>query len=156
MSHAACVCVCVCVCVNYNRAIMGAGEAVAPSSIIDMITRTVPASERAGAVSFAFSGLHLGSIIGLLVSPLIIQAFDWPALFLLFGGVGGLWLVWFQGLLDEVARKDPELSLRLFPDYSRAGGLFAAPKELVDRATEGVGAAAQTPMQMPPYRYAGC
>lgn len=38
---------------------MGGGEAIAPSSIIDMISRAVPASERASAVSFAFSGAHL-------------------------------------------------------------------------------------------------
>lgn len=41
-------------------------------------------------MSFAFSGLHLGSILGLLVSPVIIDTFGWPSLFFLLGGIGAV------------------------------------------------------------------
>ncbi len=134
-----------------TRAAMGMGEAVAPSSIIDMITRTVvsislpgpvdapprvrparahlpclpptvptqPAKERASAVSFAFSGLHLGSIVGLLASPAIIEWLGWPSLFYIFGAAGALWLALFQSIMDEVQVKDPELAACLLPNVAR-------------------------------------
>lgn len=70
------------------RAVTGLGEAIAPSAIIDMIARTVPANERASAVSTAFAGLHFGSIIGLLASPVIINSYGWKSLFYIFGAAG--------------------------------------------------------------------
>jgi len=109
-----------------TRAVMGAGEAVAPSSIIDMISRSVPAAERASAVSFAFAGLHVGSIIGLIASPAIITSFGWPALFYLFGGVGALWLFWFENLMRDIEQRDPELYRQLLPAASTASASAAS------------------------------
>lgn len=140
-----------------TRAIMGVGEAVAPSSIIDMITRTVPAKERASAVSFAFGGLHLGSIVGLLVSPMIIQSFDWPTLFLIFGGAGAAWLFWFQGIMEEVRQRDPELAARLISSTGIVPGSPALPATTTasqESSTSSHGHAAPMPVDapMPPYR----
>jgi len=97
------------------RAVMGAGEAVAPSSIIDMLTRTVPSAERASAVSTAFAGLHIGSIVGLLMSPLIINAAGWETLFATCGAAGLVWLFWFRNVMDEIQASDPELHAQLLP-----------------------------------------
>ena len=88
---------------------MGAGEAVAPSAVIDMLARSVPIEQRAGAVSAAFSGLHIGSVLGLLASPAIIDAFGWRSLFLTFGVIGLVWCVAFQELMKDIGRQDPEL-----------------------------------------------
>lgn len=67
---------------------VGAGQAVAPSSVMDVIARSVPKAERSTATSFAFAGLHVGSAVALLVAPFVIEAFGWRALFGVFGGVG--------------------------------------------------------------------
>lgn len=73
---------------SIHRVVVGLGEAVAPTAIVDVIARTIPAHERASATSTAFSGLHVGSIIGLLASPVIIEAWGWEPLFYIFGGAG--------------------------------------------------------------------
>ncbi|KAL6759711.1 major facilitator superfamily domain-containing protein [Haematococcus lacustris] len=98
-----------------TRALMGAGEAVAPSAIVDMISRTVPPAKRASAVSFAYGGLHAGSLVGLLASPAIIQAVGWPAVFYSFGAVGGLWLLAFAALVRNIQASDPQLAAKLQP-----------------------------------------
>lgn len=85
------------------------GEAFAPSAIIDMLARTIPKEQRAGAVSSAFSGLHAGSILGLLLSPAIIDAWGWRGMFGIYGSLGGVWFLAFRGLLAEASRQDPEL-----------------------------------------------
>jgi MFS family permease len=46
-----------------TRSVMGMGEATAPSSIVDMITRVVPPAKRASSVSFAYGGLHVGTLV---------------------------------------------------------------------------------------------
>lgn len=73
-------------------------------------------------MSFAFGGLHLGSIIGLLASPLIIRELGWPSLFYLFGAVGGLWLLWFESLMRDIEANDPALYAQLRPASATAGG----------------------------------
>ena len=44
--------------------------------------------ERSRAVSFIFSGLHVGSLAGLLVAPPLIEHFGWETVFYIFGGAG--------------------------------------------------------------------
>jgi len=101
------------------RAITGLGEAIAPSSIVDIISRAVPPEERASSVSFAFSGLHLGSICGLLLSPAIISTAGWPSLFYLLGMGGTLWSLWFMRLVQGLEQSDPETSAKLLPEGAR-------------------------------------
>ncbi len=45
--------------------------------------------ERSSAVSLAFTGLHFGSIVGLVGAPLLINSLGWRALFWVFGAAGG-------------------------------------------------------------------
>ncbi len=69
---------------------MGLGEGVAPSGATDMVARVIAKNERSRAISFIFSGLHVGSLLGLLVAPPLIENFGWETVFYLFGVVGGL------------------------------------------------------------------
>lgn len=92
-----------------SRAAVGLGEAVAPSAAIDMVARTIPQNERSRAVSFIFSGLHLGSILGLLGAPFIISKWGWPTVFVCFGGLGVVWCLWFERLMRELNSKSPEV-----------------------------------------------
>eukprot|EP00798_Chlamydomonas_sp_ICE-L_P016886 gene16886-23161_t len=96
-----------------SRVLMGLGEAVAPSSIVDILGKSVPKEERASAVATAFGGLHIGSIIGLLACPPIIDAFGWQAVFYLFGGAGLLWYSMFEGLIASLEKEEPEAVAKL-------------------------------------------
>ena len=66
-----------------SRAAVGLGEGVAPASATDMVARVIDKSERSRAISFIFSGLHVGSLAGLLVAPTLIERFGWQTVRLL-------------------------------------------------------------------------
>lgn len=96
-----------------RRAMVGLGQAVAPTSIVDMIARIVRKEERASAVSLAFAGLHVGSIVGLLAAPILIGAAGWRALFVTFGAAGewaglapGAADPWYPGHGSRVERQE--------------------------------------------------
>ena len=61
------------------RVLVGLGEGVAPTSATDLVARGCKQSERARATGFIFSGLHVGSLAGLLVAPYLIENFGWPS-----------------------------------------------------------------------------
>lgn len=71
-----------------SRALVGLGEGVAPSGATDMVARVITKNERARAISFIFSGLHVGSLLGLLVAPPLIENFGWETVFYIFGMAG--------------------------------------------------------------------
>lgn len=92
----------------FSRALVGLGEAVAPSAATDMVSRTVPAEERARAVSAIFAGLHVGSILGLLAAPALITHLGWESVFYAFGVAGLFWCWWFDGMVRSLAASHPE------------------------------------------------
>ena len=59
------------------RAAVGLGEGVAPSASTDMLARLVDTRQRSRATSYMFGGLHVGSLLGLLVAPPLIETFGW-------------------------------------------------------------------------------
>lgn len=96
-----------------SRAAVGLGEAVAPSAATDIVARVVPANERSRAVAFVFSGLHLGSILGLLAAPPLISNVGWEAVFVSFGALGLFWVLWFENVIAEIQRNDPDVAALL-------------------------------------------
>ncbi|KAJ6408134.1 hypothetical protein OIU84_011438 [Salix udensis] len=58
-----------------SRVLVGIGEGVSPSAATDLIARSIPLEERSRAVAFVFGGLSVGSVIGLLLAPPLIQNF---------------------------------------------------------------------------------
>ncbi|MEW5305543.1 MAG: hypothetical protein WDW36_008077 [Sanguina aurantia] len=98
-----------------SRAAVGVGEAIAPSAAIDILSRIMPPTERSRAVSFVFSGLHVGSVLGLLLGPIVISRYGWQPLFLLFGALGLIWVAWFGTLMERIALEDPQVALQMQP-----------------------------------------
>ncbi|PSC76363.1 putative anion transporter chloroplastic isoform X1 [Micractinium conductrix] len=96
-----------------SRAAVGLGEGVAPSAATDVVARVIPTDQRSRAISFIFGGLHVGSLLGLLIAPLCIARFGWPSVFYLFGGFGLLWCAWWEKLVGDVAAAEPELAAAL-------------------------------------------
>jgi ACS family sodium-dependent inorganic phosphate cotransporter len=112
-----------------SRAAVGLGEAVAPSAATDMVARIVPAEERSRAVAFVFAGLHFGSIVGLLAAPWLIANAGWPSVFLSFGAAGFVWAGWFERLMADLARDDPETAAALTNNRLACGGAAAGEEQ---------------------------
>ena len=73
------------------RALMGIGEGVAMPAMNNMLSRWVPASERSRSLALVYSGMYVGSMLGLGVSPGLIASRGWPSVFYIFGCLGVLW-----------------------------------------------------------------
>uniref|UniRef100_A0A5B7BPL6 Major facilitator superfamily (MFS) profile domain-containing protein n=1 Tax=Davidia involucrata TaxID=16924 RepID=A0A5B7BPL6_DAVIN len=79
-----------------SRILVGIGEGVSPSAATDLIARSIPVEERSRAVSFVFGGLSVGSVMGLLLAPPLIQKFGWESVFYIFGLFGIAWFLGFK------------------------------------------------------------
>lgn len=91
-----------------SRAAVGLGEGVAPSAATDMVARIGKDTERSRSMSFIFGGLHVGSLLGLLVAPQLIEQFGWQTVFYLFGAVGLAWTAWWEKIMNDIALQEPE------------------------------------------------
>ncbi|MBE3604182.1 ACS family MFS transporter [bacterium] len=78
------------------RALLGAGEAVNFPAVHSIAARWTIASERARAISLHFSGVAFGTVVAMLLSPLIILRYGWPAVFYISGALGVAWLAAWQ------------------------------------------------------------
>jgi ACS family sodium-dependent inorganic phosphate cotransporter len=84
------------------RAALGAGEALNFPAVHSLAARWTIASERARAISLHFSGTAFGTIVALLISPLIVIHMGWPAVFYISGASGIVWLVlWWIKAADS-------------------------------------------------------
>lgn len=103
----------------FSRILVGIGEGVSPSAATDMIARSIPIEERSRAVSFVFGGLSVGSVLGLLLAPPLIENFGWESVFYLFGSLGVAWFLGFQ-LLEE----DQAASIKAYVSSPQAGPIY--------------------------------
>lgn len=83
---------------------MGLGEGVAFPAIHNLVARWVPTHERGRAVSLNTSGIALGTVLALLLTPSIVIAWGWQAVFYSFGLLGFLWYgLWHVFITDTPA-----------------------------------------------------
>lgn len=80
---------------------MGLGEGLTFPAIYTMFARWIPSSERTRAVGINFTGIPLGTVIALFVTPLIVVQFGWPWAFYLFGVVGVVWFAAWHFLVSD-------------------------------------------------------
>jgi ACS family sodium-dependent inorganic phosphate cotransporter len=81
------------------RIALGLGEAAVFPASINMISRWVPLVARTRAVTLLVSSIHLGTMFALPVTGWLIQRFNWPLPFYLFGAGGLVWAVfWFRNV----------------------------------------------------------
>lgn len=115
----------------FSRILVGIGEGVSPSAATDLIARTIPVGERSRAVGFVFGGLSLGSVLGLLLAPPIIQTFNWESVFYLFGLLGIGWFIGFQFLgEEEVSHRGDETTTSHKPENTTREELGNSLKEI--------------------------
>ncbi|XP_008795831.1 probable anion transporter 6, chloroplastic [Phoenix dactylifera] len=91
-----------------SRILVGVGEGVSPSAATDLIARSIPLQERSRAVAVVFGGLSVGSILGLLLAPSIIQNFGWESVFYIFGFLGIIWCLGFEFVKEGQSPFDAE------------------------------------------------
>ncbi|KAD3069122.1 hypothetical protein R6Q59_016889 [Mikania micrantha] len=91
------------------RAFMGIGEGVAMPAMNNILSKWIPVSERSRSLAMVYSGMYLGSVIGLAFSPILIQKFTWPSVFYSFGSLGSLWFVFWLSKAHSTPIEDPEL-----------------------------------------------
>ncbi len=92
------------------RALMGVGEGVAMPAMNNMLSRWVPVKERSRSLALVYSGMFVGSIIGLAFSPHMITAMGWPSVFYIFGSMGIGWFFLWQNRAASTPADDKDLS----------------------------------------------
>uniref|UniRef100_A0A7R9YSS6 Major facilitator superfamily (MFS) profile domain-containing protein n=1 Tax=Chlamydomonas euryale TaxID=1486919 RepID=A0A7R9YSS6_9CHLO len=92
------------------RCLMGIGEGVAMPAMNNMLSRWVPVKERSRSLSLVYSGMFVGSIIGLSVSPQLIVALGWPSVFQGFGSLGIFWFLAWQARARSTPAEDPGIT----------------------------------------------
>ncbi|KAK9143790.1 hypothetical protein Syun_013190 [Stephania yunnanensis] len=92
------------------RALMGIGEGVAMPAMNNILSKWIPVSERSRSLALVYSGMYLGSVTGLALSPVLIQKFGWPSVFYSFGSLGALWFALWAKNAHSTPQEDPELS----------------------------------------------
>jgi MFS family permease len=88
---------------------LGLGEGVTFPSVYSLIGRWVPTAERARAISLNASGIPLGAVFALVVTPIIVERMGWPWAFYLFGVLGLLWWVPWYWKIKSTPADDPTL-----------------------------------------------
>lgn len=94
----------------FARACMGIGEGVAMPAMNNMLSKWVPVEERSRSLALVYSGMYLGSVLGLSVSPSLIHAFGWPSVFFSFGSLGTFWIAAWASQAYSSPADDPTLS----------------------------------------------
>lgn len=91
------------------RTLMGIGEGVAMPAMNNMLSRWVPVKERSRSLALVYSGMFLGSIVGLSLSPQMINSLGWPSVFTSFGSLGIIWYMLWQSKAASSPAEDPTI-----------------------------------------------
>lgn len=70
-------------------------QGVAMPAMNNILSKWIPVSERSRSLALVYSGMYLGSVIGLGISPILIQKFAWPSVFYSFGSLGSVWFAFW-------------------------------------------------------------
>jgi len=108
------------------RACMGIGEGVAMPAMNNLLSKWVPVQERSRSLAFVYSGMFVGSILGLALSPQLIHLLHWHSVFYIFGALGLFWHI----LWNQCAHSSPNEDPFITPserEYILRSKLFHAP-----------------------------
>lgn len=112
---------------------MGLGEAVTFPAIYSLVTRWFPHEEKVKAVAFNASGIPIGTVFALVMTPLIVVWLGWEWAFYLFGAVGVIWYLAWNHLVSTSPETHPRISaaeLAFLEHRVQATGTVADPPPL--------------------------
>ncbi len=81
-----------------TRIAMGVGEGVAFPATYNLLGRWVPALERSRSAAFTLSGISMGTLFAVSITPWVVVGYGWPAIFYLFGAFGFIWFAFWWRL----------------------------------------------------------
>lgn len=88
---------------------MGLGEGVAFPAIHNLFARWAPVQERARFVSLNTSGIPLGTVGALFLTPMIVLAWGWQWVFYCFGLLGFIWFAFWYMLAANSPESHPSI-----------------------------------------------
>jgi MFS transporter, ACS family, solute carrier family 17 (sodium-dependent inorganic phosphate cotransporter), other len=89
---------------------MGMGEGVNFPAVYTLQARWIPIDERARAMALNNSGIPLGTVFALVVTPIIVAQLGWQWAFYLFGSVGIVWFAVWQTRTAASPAEHPRIS----------------------------------------------
>ncbi|KAH8328115.1 hypothetical protein KR067_004136 [Drosophila pandora] len=89
------------------RVLMGVGEGTTFPALSVLLSAWAPATERGKLGALVMGGCQMGSIAGNLFSGLILDRYDWPWVFYIFGAVAVLWFLLFTLLCFSYPHSHP-------------------------------------------------
>ncbi|XWS67194.1 hypothetical protein CRYUN_Cryun05aG0266800 [Craigia yunnanensis] len=92
------------------RAFFGLAEGVALPSMSTLSSRWFPKDERASAVGISMAGFHLGNVVGLILTPIMLSSIGLSGPFILFSSLGLLWLSSWVSKVTSDPRESPFIS----------------------------------------------
>eukprot|EP00873_Tetraselmis_striata_P029954 jgi/Tetstr1/450218/TSEL_037256.t1 len=101
------------------RGAVGLGEGVVLPSMNSLLARTIPQAQRSSALGAVFTGFHCGNLVGLALTPFLLQVIGWRGVFIAFGLLGVPMLLMWQAC---VPRQDPQAAT---PAQAAAGSAGA-------------------------------
>jgi ACS family hexuronate transporter-like MFS transporter len=84
-----------------GRIVLAIGEAGNFPAAIKTVAEWFPRKERSLATGIFNSGANIGAIVAPLTVPLIAESLGWQAAFIIVGGVGFLWILFWLWLYDS-------------------------------------------------------
>lgn len=66
--------------------------------------------ERSRSLALVYSGMYSGSILGLAVSPHMVEVLSWPSVFYIFGAIGLVWYAAWQSKSSSSPSADASIS----------------------------------------------
>ena len=95
-----------------TRILMGIGEGVAFPATYNLLGRWVPMRERSRAASFNLSGIPIGTLFAVTLTPIIAVSLGWPWVFYLFGAAGFIWFLFWWPLAGDRPEKPVDIELQ--------------------------------------------
>lgn len=92
------------------RAFFGLAEGVAMPAMSTLTSRWFPSHERASAIGICMAGFHLGNVVGLLLTPIMLSTIGISGPFILFSSLGLLWLTTWASKVTNDPRNSPFVS----------------------------------------------
>ena len=109
-----------------SRFLVGLGEGVALPSVNNMMARNIDIRQRASAIGGMFTGFHSGNLVGLLLSPVLLESFGWRSVFYTFGALGlPMAAIWNAVVPDHRPSKEASRSTESSTDESSSVSIRA-------------------------------
>ncbi|XP_044473042.1 probable anion transporter 3, chloroplastic [Mangifera indica] len=92
------------------RAFFGLAEGVALPAMSILSSRWFPSHERASAVGISMAGFHLGNVVGLVLTPIMLATTGITGPFFLFSSLGLLWMTSWSSVATDDPGDSPFIS----------------------------------------------